>query len=377
MMLITSYSTFAQKEFVYQNTFDVNKQTTAILNLENTTVAIESSTDNTFSVSYSVEFNNYTQKERQELIKGLNVDAILYNNHITLKGISEKRMSTRTFVVPDGIEISTQIFTSKDSLNNAVRKTKDSILKEIRNSHKSSLESLHKLLKFSDKDGKETRLSESNVKIFKSNFIIKVPSYMKLNINAKDAQITLQNNFSNEINLKMKRGQLKAIVLDNDYNKIALDNTNFKVEHIQGGDYTLNNVSSVLIGSISNTKITSEFSKIEIGEIQQHNTVTDFNSKLWFYNFSKDFKRFDLFSEYSKVHYFYPDDDYSLKVFGNNTINYIGGIKIEMQPSRTGEKFRLMERKAKGEGHFSGEINFDIIHGIMYSYNHSELKINK
>jgi hypothetical protein len=59
-----------------------------------------------------------------------------------------------------------------------------------------------------------------------------------------------------------------------------------------------------------------------------------------------------------------------MKVMGNNTKSMYGkDLVIEMQPARKGVKHYMMERKAKGEGHFAGAINFDIIHGIIYNYN--------
>jgi hypothetical protein len=59
-----------------------------------------------------------------------------------------------------------------------------------------------------------------------------------------------------------------------------------------------------------------------------------------------------------------------MKFMGNNTKSMYGDdLVIEMQPTSKGEKYNMMERKAKGEGHFAGAINFDIIHGIIYNYN--------
>ena len=52
MMLITSLSVQAQTEKVYSKTFETDKSTTAIFNLENTTVAIEESTDGKVHFDY-------------------------------------------------------------------------------------------------------------------------------------------------------------------------------------------------------------------------------------------------------------------------------------------------------------------------------------
>ena len=58
-----------------------------------------------------------------------------------------------------------------------------------------------------------------------------------------------------------------------------------------------------------------------------------------------------------------------MKVMGNNTKGMYGkDLEVNMQPTKNGEKYNMMTRKAKGEGHYCGAINFDIIHGIIYNY---------
>ena len=179
---------------------------------------------------------------------------------------------------------------------------------------------------------------------------------------------------TNKLSVDLKKGFLKAKMLSSDYNKVKIQNADFKVNGIVGGNYDFINVASGLIGSVDQVIINSELSKIQIGEIRKNNLITDFNSEYWFYNWSNDFELFDLYSQYSTIHYFYPELDYSLKVVGSNTVNYIGKTKITMQPTKDEEKFKMMERKVRGEGVFSGAINFDIVHGVIYSYNDSFIK---
>ena len=176
---------------------------------------------------------------------------------------------------------------------------------------------------------------------------------------------------TNEISMSLKHGFFKGKQLSNERNKFKIEDANFKTESLRGGSYDFINVRQGLIGSIDKVIITSEFSKIEIGEIRKDVLITDFNSEYWLYNWSKNFQQFDLYSQYSKLYYFYPDTDYSLTVVGNNTVNYVGTMKISMQPTKKGEKFLMMDRKAKNNGVFAGAINLDIIDGIIYSFNDS------
>jgi hypothetical protein len=371
LTLITSIPLQAQKYQIYSNSFDVNEQTTAIFNLEKTTVSIEESTDDKMHLDYRIEFENYHKSEIQLILDNINVEANLFSNHLTLTASSITKVADITYKIKtlNSLVIKEEFFKLKENSNNTVRKHKDSVIKEINKSPKEIFKDFFKAIKTEDKNGKSKKINKSNVKIMKSHFIIKIPPYLKLTINGKESQVTLFSDFENELRVILKRGFFKAKQLNNTYNKIKIEDADFKVEGIIGGDYTLNSIRKGLIGSIENAKITSEFSKIEIGEINNNVAITDFNSKYWFYNWSKDFTRFDLFSEYSKIYCFFPKTNYSLKVVGNNTFNHFDNVTIEMQPTKNEVKFNMMEVKVKGKSKSSGHINFDIVHGVIYTFN--------
>ncbi|WP_431135011.1 hypothetical protein [Psychroserpens mesophilus] len=375
LMFITSGLVCAQKKTVYSEAFSTDKNTTAIFNLENTTVAIEASADDRVHFDYTLEFNGYSKKEIEEKIQSVSVEATKFENHITLVSASITKISDVTYAydAPNGLVLNYN--GSSKHTDSIVRKTKDSILKEIRYNNFGKLKAPFKYFedrfKTQDKNGKLKNINKGNVKILRSHFIIKIPPYLKLKINGKDAQITMRDDSMNELSVVLKRGYLYAKQLINEYNVFKIENANLRAEAIIGGTYDFNNISNGLIGSAQRVNITSEFSKIQIGELQEKVTITDFNSEYFFYNWDTDFKRFDLFSEYSKIHLFYPKNyDFSLKVMGNNTKSMYGSkMEVNMQPTSKGVKYNMMERKAKGEGYFSGAINFDIIHGIIYNYN--------
>ncbi len=374
-MLITSLSVFAQRETVYSEQFSADKNTTAIFNLENTTVSIETSTDGKVHFDYTLEFDGYSKKDIEEKLENIKVKATKFDNHITLVSNSVTQISTVTYAYdsPNGLVLDYD--GSQKATDSIVRKSKDSIIDEIRYNNfgkiKAPFKYFNDRFKTKDEDGKLKNVRKGNIKILRSQFVIKIPPYLKLKINGKDAQITLRDDSMNEVSVVLKRGYFYAKQLINEYNLFKIENANLRAEGIVGGSYDFNNISKGLIGSLQNVKITSEFSKIQIGELKEKVSITDFNSEYFFYNWNSDFKRFDLFSEYSKIHLFYPkDNDFSMKVMGNNTKSMHGKkFEVNMQPTSRGEKFNMMERKAKGEGHFSGAINFDIIHGIIYNYN--------
>lgn len=376
LMLITSVSVFAQKKTVYSERFSADKNTTAIFNLENTTVSIETSTDGEVHFDYTLEFDGYSKKEIQEKLQNIKVEATKFENHITLISNSVTQISDVTFAYdsPNGLVLD---YDGSQKVNDSiVRKSKNSIVEEIRYNNafdkvEAPFKYFNNRFKTQDDNGKLKNIKRIDIKILQSQFVIKIPPYLKLKINGKDAQITLRDDSMNELSVVLKRGYFYAKQLVNEYNLFEIENANLRAEGIVGGSYDFNNISKGLIGSIQNAKITSEFSKIQIGELKEKVSIKDFNSEYFFYNWNTDFKRFDLFSEYSKIHLFYPkDNDFSMKVVGNNTKSMYGNAYVvNMQPTSKGEKFNMMERKAKGEGHFSGAINFDIIHGIIYNYN--------
>ena len=369
-MLITSSFAFGQKSTLYDQSFNVNKSATVIFNLENTAVAIEESTDGKVHFNYSIEFNRYSKKEIAKFIEQINVEVNQFDNHITLKASSANKIADQAyeFDTTNGIVIDSVFFKQKNQENKSFRKSKDSILNEVNIKDYKFILAKFRMI---DDDGKEKPINFDKVKMYKSQFVIKVPKDVKLTINGKDSQITFRNSMTNEISMSLKHGFFKGKQLSNERNKFKIEDANFKTELIYGGSYDFINVRQGLIGSVDKVIITSEFSKIEIGEIRKDVLITDFNSEYWLYNWSKNFQQFDLYSQYSKLYYFYPETDYSLKVVGNNTVNYVGNMKISMQPTKKGEKFLMMDRKANNIGVFAGSINLDIIDGIIYSFTDS------
>ena len=122
---------------------------------------------------------------------------------------------------------------------------------------------------------------------------------------------------------------------------------------------------------MKNATITSNFSKLEIGEIQENTKITDFNGKLWFYDFSEDFKDFNLKSEYSKIHLFYPKTDFNITAMGNNAINikiHYPNKEIVGGTATADSLYKMINKKAKGIGKYSGDMQLEIDNGIIHIY---------
>ena len=369
LLLFLSTSVFSQKKHVYVESFEANAKTTAILNIGNSAVRIEPSPDHKVYVDYSLEFEGYSKEEIKNILKKSKIEGHLYNNHITITAGEIPEISSE--IIYEGKEVITI------DLNNGLKdrkklkifcKSKDSLISEIKIDENKKSRLSNFVMKLTNKVKKMKGVTNYNLKGFQSDFTIKVPPSLKLTINGRKSSITLVKNVNNELSVNLKGGKLKAASLQN-AKIIKIVNAGFEVKDIESGNYILKNIMKGKIGSVSNATITSEFSKIEIGEINQGVVINDFNSEYRFYNFSSDFKRFDLFSEYSKIHMFESVIKYSFKAIGNNTVFHQGETKISMQPTKNGEKFNMVEKKAKENEKSAGHINMDIIHGVIYSHN--------
>jgi len=368
LTLITSMSMNAQRKQIYSKVFDVNVQTKAIFNLDDSAVIIEPSDDDKVHLDYAIVFDRFSMMEIDSLISKMKIEATLQNNQISLKTNNVLKSHEYFTYNGTGSFYVDNLFKSKkgNKKDSIFHKLKDSIQREIREKYKEKpLDSLGSWFKVKEENGAIKSLKElGGVKVVKGQFVIKIPSFVKLTINAKTAYITFAGEIKNELSVSLKRGKLSAQQLINEYNQINIDDAGFEVEVIKNGEYTLNNISKGLIGSIYNAQITSEFSKIEIGEIAKGVSITDFNSEYWFYNWTPNFNRFNMYSEYSKINLFYPDSKkYSLSTFGFNTKHHFKNVIGEIGPNKKGEKSKMMivgdEKTAKNK------IKMDIIHGVI------------
>lgn len=384
LIFITSAIGYAQKHQILKRSVKVDKNTSVILNFENIYVAVEESTDGKIHFDYKIEFEGYSKKEIQKKLNEVAAELSNSDNHVTLKAKSLNQITFQSFKLTSdhGLYIEDDLFNKKS--DSVMRKTKDSLLGQIRNNNrthwsKNPLEFINGRFKKIDKEGNLSNIRKGNVDILRSQFVVKIPPFVKLNINAKNSGVHFRNDMQNELSITTKQGTLKAKALENLYNIIRIDNANFEAERISGGSYNFKNVKAGKIGSTDRVKIDSEFSRIEIGEIDTNTIITDFNSEYWLYNWSDNFERFNLYSEYSKIHLFYPKANHRMKVVGNNTKSLIGKNKFEinMQPQSKGEKYTMMTKEPHPGERLTGHIFFDIVHGIIYTHEDSIKTINR
>ncbi|MET2986410.1 hypothetical protein [Aureibaculum conchae] len=367
LFLFFTGSFFAQKQSVLKESIDIGTAKFLQIDIENVPLTILPSSDNRIHIDFSMEFKGFSEKE----IKN-NLSKVKFNKNITLDKIvlsikSKTTISPAEFISDAPLIISSA--TSSKSLDNKkrVKKTKKDILESIKSTSSKEGNFMSSILKQIEND--------ENAQVKKSHFFLYIPDYLSLKIIAQRARITSSMPKSENLNLDMNGSFFKArtLIMSN----LLLKNASLLVEEIEGGNYTLNNSSNSFIGSVKNAILTLDLSKLEVGEIQENVEIKDFNSELFFYNFSNNFKTFKLNAEYSKIHFYHPESDFSYLAIGNNTVSYFDNITINMQPNKTGKKEKMVARKKKGIGKYAGHIYFDIIHGVIYSHSETYKPVKK
>lgn len=351
-----------QKHTVLNKSFDIGSAKIIELDLKNIPLTILPSKDNKIHIDFKMDFKGFSEQEIKAKKAKVKFNKSMHSNSISLSIKSETTISpshffsTKAIVIDDAknfVSLSENKEEKKDK-----RKSKADIINEIITTPLEDESFLSQITKQIEND--------KDAKVQKAHFLIRVPEKLQLKIKAQGVRLTSKIGESKNLKLKMNGSSFKARKLSDA--TILIKNASLKVEEIESGSYNLKDVSNCLLGSIKTVIFESETSKIEIGEIHQNVKIKDFNSELFLYNFSNDFKKFDLKSEYTKVHFFHPKNDFSQMVIGNNTVHHFGNLKINMQPNKNGKKVRMMSRDKKGKGKYAGHIDFDIIHGIIYSY---------
>lgn len=365
LMFLTSIAITAQKETIYTKSFKTNKYTTALLKLSGGLVEIELSPDDNFHAEYHIEFENFPERKKKGIIDKVKIEANINDNHIKLADKSEFHFYGRYFIE--------NYLIKKNSTKEKtyIQKSKKSILEEINDNRlqKSLYVSLIKNSNnYSEKKKEEliSRYEKKKKKRHKKTLVIKIPSSLNLTIDAKRTTIKINKSVQNNLSIRLNGGKFIAKLLSNQNNIVKVEDASFLVDEVNGGEFTLNNIKKGLIGSISKAKLSAEFSNLEIGELQKGNNFKGFSNNILIHNFSDDFEQFDLFLEYSKVHYFKLKNDYELNAFGYNTLVNIDNVRGKIPLFKGNEKSKFFTIKRKGKGLFSGTMNFDITHGFIY-----------
>ena len=365
LFLISISTSFSQtEELVLKKSFEVDQNTVLNLDIDNATIQFVESTEDKIHIDYSILFNKNSEEIVYKAFKDLSASATKSGNTINLEVKNSMFLGELYYIEVD-------IDTYKKHIKNYFRniksnklsyKSKDSLLKEI---HFSSGPDSNDYFRKLKRENPNKHFGKLNRK-FKQKFVIKAPKYLALKIKALRSKINFNYDVLKPIELNSFNTYLKFKKLENSNNKFSLYSGIFQSEKVVGGTYFFKDVSKVKIGSISNTKIDSETSKLQFGEISKKVKINDFNSKLYFYNLSKDFKELECKGEYSKMTFYgVKKGNYSMSVLGHNTVLNLNEMKTTFGLSKDKKLEKILEKKVP-EGKISeGNISLVLTNGIL------------
>jgi hypothetical protein len=365
ILVFITTSIFAQKEIIYKKSFDTNSQTILVLDLKKTPVIIEESMDGKIHFDYSIDFNNYSKRKMRMISKQVKVKVTVGNDKVKLTSNSSEFLGVTYFIDTKlGLVLEDKFF-DLEKKKKRTYKSKDSLLREIKDRGVKGQKQFINNIKTQDEKGNRKRISIKNIKSIKSVFKIRVPSNIRIKIKGESSQILLNYDMNVSLEADLDRGSIKTKKLTSENTNITVRNGVFEAEAITRGRYILKDVSKCLIGEASHTVIDSEGSKVEVGEIGKKVIVKDFNSEFFFYNFSKDFKEFNIKGDYSKLHFYDKKHTFSLTAFGNTTAINFDDQKFSFEPRKGKKKFKMLEKKVKKKENYFGHVDLNITNGII------------
>ncbi|WP_439150873.1 hypothetical protein [Winogradskyella sp.] len=365
LLLITSVLLNAQQHDIYKNSFDAEKLTTLVLDLNSSYIQIEESNDGRVYIDYTIEFKNYSKKEIEDIISKIETSAVLENEKLVLKSNSQSTMGDVVYSIETlfGITFEGNNITFKEPSTRMFRKGKQYFMNINDGSRTKSLKEYLKNIRTFDSKKKKKKVKIKNVKSYRTNFVIKIPSRVSIRATAINSNMTFKLDLKNQMTLNARNTKLQFQSLSNVLNNFDIVNGEFRANALEGGTYKFNHVSKVQFSEIRAVNIDSEFTDIRIGEVGENVKIVDFNSEFWLHNFSNNFGDFKMTTEYSEINLFYPEDmEFYIETFGHDTVHYWDNLTTESQPSRKNKSSKMM---IIGKEVAPNKIQINTIHGII------------
>ncbi len=365
MMLITSLPVQSQIKDIFKKSYDATNLKNLVLDLEGTFVEIRASDDNKVHFDYTIEFENYSSKEIDKILKVIKPESQIINNKLEFKSKGNNISGDVTYSIETlyGITFEGDYINFKEPTTKMFRKSKQYFLEINSSSRGKSLKEYLKNLREVDDKGEKRKINSKHVKILRTNFTIKLPSHLNIRLMAVNSNMTFKLDLEGQINVNARNTDLKFQSIQNPLNNFDIVNGSFRSNALNRGSYRFTHVDEVQIAEIKNLTIDSEFSTTKIGEIGEDVKIVDFNSKFWIHNFSNDFGTFIMNTEYSEINLFYPEEiDYYIETFGHDTFHNVGFTSADVPPSRKNESSKMM---VIGEETSPNKIQINSVHGII------------
>ena len=352
------------RELVLKESYSSDENTILDIDVDNVSIILEESMDNKVHFDYSILFRKNSEEVLYKVFKGIKAKSSKTNNIIKLD-VKNSMYLGELYSLDVDIETYKEhireLFKSRKK-NEFLYKSKDSVLEEISFSLGSDTNDYFKKLKLENpkKDfGKSART-------FRQHFIIKVPRNVKINIKALHSKIDFTFDVNTPLDLSSFKTYYKFKNINNKRNTFKLMSGIFQAEEISGGNYDFKDIYKVRIGSILNSSLNTETSRIQIGEVGVNVSVIDSNSKLHLYNFSDSFNNFDLKGDYSELNFYNVlQNNVPLSIFGYNTVLNMDNIKTTFGNATDEKLIKILEKKEKSNEKSSGKITIELKNGVL------------
>lgn len=367
--ILTSISIAQTKEVILKKSYKVDKNTILNLDLDNVAIIFEESFDDKIHFDYSMIFGRYSNRKREMIKNQTKVKTTHKNGLLTLNVKNSEFLGINLLYYPeftpnfktDSVFISMKDFIKKEKERKGVYKTKDSILNEIGFSEGSYLTDFLKRT-----NNSKSRSSIKNKKVIIKKFVVKLPKYMKLRVKSINSNLTFNYDITQPLLLNSFKGTFKFKNILAKENRIIASNGIFQAKEIHNGRMEFLDMYKVVIGEVSNISFATETSRIQIGEIGKNVDLNDFNSKLYLYNFSKNFTKFNLKGDYSELNlYNITKSNFSMDVFGHNTTLNMNETKTSFGLSKDKKLDKILEKKVKENKVSQGNIAIELKNGIL------------
>ncbi len=326
IFLLISTAVAAQKKNIYKKSFPTTEKTMLNLDLTNSTISIETSSDDQIHVEFSADFQNYPKKRRNEIIDEIDIAAMTRNDIVELRVFSKTKLSREHYVLnsKNGIVLDDFKFgIQKKREKKDIHKSQASILKEVQ-SYKKGGKGFLDRVKVLDENGKKQDIDKKTLQLMKNHFVIKIPKHIYVRIKGMETEVFIEDDLYQKVDINLTKGLLRAKKIENSKSFLNVIDANVYVESIAVQNLGLKNVSKSLFGSIKDTHCHFMGSKVELGFIGKGVKVQDYNSKIFFYNFDKKFEELKFRGEYTELFVFDYDDKIQMKAKGKIALMYDG-----------------------------------------------------
>ncbi|CAM1345379.1 hypothetical protein [Tenacibaculum amylolyticum] len=336
------------KKTIIKDSFLINDALKMEMNITNIPIIVETSKDDKVHVDFELDFLKYSEKEMEEYLKIIALEQFFMEDTFVLKIKSPKKIRKREFYSKDYIKKEFNFFTKslkKKMKFDLARNSKKDIL-DMFNKEDVSFFSLDKF--------QDEVIKKKNYKSFNALFKISIPKkFLKgLKITSKESVINFNNLIFESLNLKLEGGGAKIREVSNSIISINNGHGLFGGVKSSNIDAIGDSWKNLVIGSISNSKISSEGIKIEIGEVDDNIEINNFSSQIYLNFFSKNINIFKCIGDYSRIYLFDSYDLDKFSITGVNSILKNKGKKTQIKSKKipslnTNEKLQIKVKNSE------------------------------